>query len=258
MRSIRIAMMFLAAQFLTACGCTVVDPGTRGIKVELGEVTQQMYPEGLVWHKPLIATIVGVSIRQQTKEMKSECYSSDLQQVNAQLQVLYRIPEANVVTMYQKYAGDPFESLIAPRVNEALKEITSLQTAEGIVKNREKIKLAALKAARDKIGDLVYIEDIVIENVALSQQLENAIESKMVQQQEAAKAEFLKQKAQVEAETAVITAQGQANALQIQGEALKKNPETMQMEMIKKWNGVTPLVVGAGSGSNILLPIKEK
>ncbi|MHB8407761.1 MAG: hypothetical protein ACYDHY_06560 [Acidiferrobacterales bacterium] len=37
---------------------------------------------------------------------------------------------------------------------------------------------------------------------------EDAIEAKMVQQQEAAKAEFKKQQAKVDAETAVIRAQG--------------------------------------------------
>jgi len=32
--------------------------------------------------------------------------------------------------IYKQFAGDPFDSLIAPRVQEALKEVTALSTAE--------------------------------------------------------------------------------------------------------------------------------
>lgn len=255
---IKVLGMFLVAMVLQGCGCTVVDPGTRGVKVELGEVSSGVIPEGLVWHKPLIASVVAVSVRQQTKEMGSECYSSDMQQVNINLKVLYRIPEGNVVTLFQKYQGDPFESLVAPRVNEALKEVTATQSAESIVKNREKIKLAALEAAKAKVGELVFIEDIVIENVSLSKELEAAIESKMVQQQEAAKAEFTKVKAKTEAETAIIRAQGEAEAIKIRGNAIRENPRLIDLQIAEKWNGVSPLVVG-GDGANILLPLsKEK
>lgn len=255
---IKFLILVLFSQFLQACGCTVVDPGTRGIKVNLGEVTNQVIPEGLVWHQPLLTNIVQVSIRQQTKEVKAECYSSDLQPVTLNLKVLYRLPEDKVVTLYQKFSGDPFDALVAPRVNEALKEVTALLTAEGIVKSREKVKTEALAGAKAKVGDLVIIEDIVIENVDLSDDLEKAIESKMVQQQEAAKAEFTKQKAQIEAETALIRAQGEANAINVRGKAIKENPGLVDLTIAEKWNGVAPLVVGAGNGANILLPMEKK
>ena len=244
---------------LSGCGCSIVDPGHRGVKVHLGEVSPQALPEGLVWHQPMVTTIHQISIQQQTQEMKAECYSSDLQQVEARLQVLYRIPENDIVSIYQKYSGDPFASLVAPRINESLKEVTAGMTAEQIVKNREKVKMAALAGAKAKIGDIIYIEDIVIENINLTKQLEHAIEEKMVQQQEAAKAEFTKQKAKVEAETAAIRAQGEADAIRIRGAALKENSKLIELQIVEKWDGHTPQVVGGsgGSGANILLPIGE-
>lgn len=247
--------LFLLLWLLPGCGCSVVEPGHRGIKVSLGEVTPSAYPEGLVWHAPLVSKVIEVSIQQQTRELIAECYSSDLQQVNANLKVLYRLPEENVVALYQQYAGNPFEALVAPRVAEAIKEITALQNAESIVKNREKIKVATLEAARLKVGDLVSLEDIVIENVSLSAELEAAIESKMVQQQEAAKAEFTKQKAKTEAETAVIRAQGEADAIKIRGAAIRDNPSLIDLQIAEKWDGKSPLVVGSGQGANILLPV---
>lgn len=249
--------LLLASIYLTGCGCSVVDPGNRGVKVSLGEVSPAALPEGLVWHAPMITTIHEVSIRQQTGKLKAECYSSDLQQVTLDVKVLYRLPEGNVVAMYQKYQGDPFEALIEPRVQEAFKEVAALQTAENIIKKNEQIKQDVFKLAKIKIGELVYIEDVVVSNQTLSKELEAAIESKMVQQQEAAKAEFIKAKAAVEAETALIKAEGEAKAIRTRGAAIKENPGLIDLQIVEHWDGHTPTTVVLGSGgstTNILLP----
>lgn len=255
MKFANFAFLLFLVYVMQSCGCTVVQPGNRGIKVTMGEVDHTIHGEGLVFHTPFVASVENVSVRQQTSEMVAECYSADLQQVNANLKVLYRIPEANVLKLFQDYSGNPFDSLIVPRVNEALKEITALESAESIVKNREKIKQATLASAKLKVGDLVMIEDIVIENVSLSKELESAIEQKMVQEQEAAKAKFTQQKATIEAETALIQAQGEANAISVRGKAIKENPGLVELMIAEKWNGVAPLVVGGDKGSNLLLPL---
>jgi len=235
----------------------VVSPGNRGVVVTLGKTDALVKGEGVGFKPPMISNLFQVSIRQLTEGVKAECYSSDLQQVNVSLKVLYRIPESQIFTIFTKYAGNPFESLVAPRVQEALKEATALETAEGIVKGRERIKLRVLESAQKKIQDLVIIEDVVIENVTLSKELEKAIEEKMVQEQEAAKSKFLKDKAKVEAETDEIRAVGEAKAIDIRGEAIRKNPGIIDLQMIEKWNGVSPLVVGQTTGS-FVLPIDKK
>ena len=234
----------------------VVQPGERGIEVTLGKVSPVFKPEGFGMKTPFITTIVPVTIRQQTREVSADCYSSDLQQVKMDLRVLYRIPEASVVQIYQGYAGDPFDSLIAPRVQEALKEVTALESAEQIVKNRELIKNKALAAARTKIGAMLFVEDVVIQNIDLSHELETAIEAKMVQEQEAAKAKFTQQKAQIEADTVVIKAKGDAESIKIRGEALKLTPAFIDLQIVEKWDGKAPMYVGSASGGgvNMLLP----
>jgi prohibitin 2 len=158
-----------------------------------------------------------------------------------------------VVSVLRDYAGNPFEKLILPRVQEATKEVTALKTAADIVKTREQIKVAALDHSRAKVGSLLVIEDLVIENVALSRELEQAIEAKMVQQQEAEKAVFKMQQAKTDAETLIIKAKADAESIRIQGEALERASRLVELKMVEKWNGVAPQVVGAGS--NIMLPL---
>lgn len=253
-----LTLTVLAAAVSQGCACYTVEPGHRGVKVTLGEVAPNPLPEGWGTKPPFVTDVIMVSVRQQTRGLDAVCFSSDLQQVNTRLQVLYRIPESSVVTIYRDYAGDPFDALIAPRVQEALKEVTSQMTAEQIAKQREIAKTQTLDLVRKKIGELLVIEDLVIENIALSPELEKAIEQKMVQEQEAAKARFVKNKAEIEAETAVVRAKGEAEAIRIRGEALRANPSFIDLQIVEKWDGKSPLVVGGGQGANILLPMTKQ
>ena len=134
---IGVAIIIFVVALVASTSTYVVQPGYRGVEVTLGQVSPVFRPQGFGFKKPFMTTIVPVIVKQQTSEVKADCYSSDLQQVNMDLKILYRIPESSVVQIYQGYAGDPFDSLVAPRVQEAMKEVTALDTAEEIVKNRE-------------------------------------------------------------------------------------------------------------------------
>jgi prohibitin 2 len=250
-----IVIIFIILIIATA-GTYTIPPGHRGVLVTMGKVSPVFSPEGFGFKAPFITTVIPISVRQQTKVAQADCYSSDLQQIKIELRVLYRIPENQIVKIFQEYSGDPFDSLVSPRVTEALKEVAALQSAEQIVKKREEIKTKALESAKTKIGQLLVIEDVVIQDVALSKELETAIEAKMVQEQEAAKAKFVQQKAEIEANTAIIRAKGEAEAIRVRGKALQDSPGLVQLQIVEKWNGISPLVVGnGGSGANVLLPI---
>lgn len=236
----------------------VVEPGHRGVEVLLGKVSPGFKPEGFGFKPPFIARIVPQLIRQQTAQMTADCYSSDLQQVKIDVRVLYRVPESSVVTIFRDYSGAAFDSLIRPRVAEALNELTALRTAEIIVQKREEVKSQALENARRKVGDILVIEDLVLEDINLTDALESAIEAKMVQEQEAARARFAQQQAQVEASTAVIKAKGEAESIILRGNALRENPSVLELQIIEHWDGVTPLVVGPGvTGANMMLPLGD-
>ena len=250
-----VALLIFCAVIMAASGSYVVKPGYRGVEVTMGKVSSAFKPEGFGLKTPFATTIHQISIRQQTAEDKAECYSSDLQQITVDLKVLFRVPEASVVKLFQDFFGEPFESLVAPRVQEALKEVAALQSAEQIVKNREQIKTRSLEIARRKVGAILVIEDIVIQNIALTKELEHAIEAKMVQEQEASKSKYLQQRVQIEADTAVIRAKGEAESIMIRGEALKANPAFVELQIVDKWDGIAPVVIGGGD--KVMLTLQD-
>lgn len=255
---IAIAVVVLVLVVIGASSSYIIQPGTRGVKITLGKAQDKFLPEGFGFRTPFITQIVPVLVKQRTVSLRADCFSSDLQQVTVEVLVLYRVPEASVVQIFRQYAGDPFDSLIAPRVQEALKEVTAALTADLIVKRRDSVKTNAIAASRSKIGEILYVDDIVIRNIQLSKELETAIEAKMVAEQEAARARFTQLQTQVEADTAVIRAEGEAKAIRVRGEALKLNPAFLRLQVVEKWNGKSPLVVPSdpnNSGPNLLLPI---
>lgn len=275
MRTTIAALLVLTA---AGCSCHTIEPGNKGVMVSWGVLKEPALDPGFNTLGPG-SDIHDVSIRSHKEELNSECFSSDLQQVKVKIAILYRIPESQVIRIFKEYNGAPFDVLIAPRTQEALKEATASRSAERIVKERESVKTDALQALRKKINGesvdgglspdpILIVEDLIIENIDLSKELEVAIEQKMIQEQEAAKAKFTKLKAEIDADTALVKAQGEANstlakakaeaeAIKIRGDALAKNPAVVQLELINKWKGEVPQVVSGSNGTNILLPAMQ-
>ncbi len=244
---------------LTTCSAAhVVEPGHRGVVVTLGKVSDEPLPEGMNWITPLITDVHDVSVRQETEEVHTECYSSDLQQINITLKVLFRVPVDKVVPLFRDYSADPFKNLVAPRVIEALKETVSGLSAERLVKEREIVKRDTLTKTKSKLAGLIELDDVVIENIDLSDELERAIESKMVQEQQAQRAKYAQEQARIDADTSLIKARAEAEAIKMQGEALRLNPDLVAYRIVEKWDGRAPLVVGGGTGgsaSNVIFPV---
>jgi regulator of protease activity HflC (stomatin/prohibitin superfamily) len=83
-------------------------------------------------------------------------------------------------------------------------------------------------------------------------------EAKEYQVREAiAEANVQREKARGEADAKLISAEGEARALDIIGKALDANPSLIQYESVKKWDGVLPQVSGSG-GMIMQLPQLNK
>ncbi len=250
------ALIILILVLAASSSTYTVQPGYRGVSVTLGQVSTVFKDEGFGFKPPFVTQIIPISIRQQTGQFSADCYSADLQQIKIAVRVLYRVPQASVVELYRDFQGDRFGSLIEPRVAESIKEATAQRTAELIVQKREEIKTRTLELARSKVGGILIIEDIVLEDISLTGELERAIEQKMVQEQEAAKSRFKQNQAQIEANTTVIRAKGEAESISLRGKALRENPGVIELQIVERWDGVTPLVVGPqATGSGMILPL---
>lgn len=235
----------------------IVPPGHRGISISLGKVDPIQRPEGITFKRPFIESVINFPIMQLKADGRAESFSSDLQNITFYFTVLYRVPEQQVVRLFQEYRGDPYQTLIEPRVQETMKQVTALSRAEELVKNRERVKDDVLARIRPAVGDLLKVVDVIVTNIDLSDQLETAIEQKVVREQEALAKSFELERERKQAEITLVKAKAEAEAVTIKGTALKVSPEVIQYEIAQRWDGKAPLAVSTTQGgSNVLLPLK--
>jgi prohibitin 2 len=254
---IKLFILFLVAIVLLMGSYAIVPPGHRGVSVTLGKVDPVARGEGFTLKVPFIEHVVMLPIKQLTVAGRTNCFSSDLQTIDVAYSVLYRIPESKVVELYQQYSGNPYGTLVEPRLHEAVKQITSKFRAEDLVKSREAIKTAVLEKLRTEMAGLIDIRDVPITNIDLTEELERAIEMKQVTEQQALAKEYELRKAQKEAEITVVNAKAEAEAVKIKGEALRNSPDVISLEIAKRWNGQSPQsVVVSQGGANVLLPLR--
>jgi regulator of protease activity HflC (stomatin/prohibitin superfamily) len=252
------AVLLLVLITMAFAAIHIVPPGHRGVSVRMGKVDPLFRGEGMAVITPFVESVVDIPVKQITQSGLAPSFSSDLQTVTVNYDVLYRLPETKVVELYRDYSGDPYSSLIAPRIQESVKKVTAKMRAEDLVKRREDFKLEVLGELRESLGELLQITDFVVTNLDLSAQLEEAIERKVVAEQDALAAKFVLDKARTQGEIKIVEAEAEAKAVRIKGEAIKSSPEVISLEIAQRWNGVAPQAVSVGSesgGANILLPI---
>jgi regulator of protease activity HflC (stomatin/prohibitin superfamily) len=238
-----------------------VETGNVGVITNFGNVTGRVLDSG--WHiVGPIDHVTQISIRTITTQTDASCFSKDLQNVTITLAVQTRITKERASDIYKNF-GTEYMSQATPKILDALKAETAKYDAAEIIGSRDQIRSETLKAAQDRLTGFVDILDFSIVNVAFSDDYEKAIEAKQVAQQRAEQAKYELQQAEVEADKKVAEAKGEAEAIQIRGDALAKNPAVIDLELITKWDGKAPETLvttggGGASAASIILPIGHK
>ena len=233
----------------------VIEPGHTGVVVTLGKVEENVLQEGFHFKIPFVQEVVKIDNRIVKLEVQTEAFSKDLQTVQTNLAINYRVDTKKSYSIYKNVGADYENVLVVPAVNEVLKAISSAYTAEESVTNRVLISDGLVDGLNEKLNDAgLYVTDVNIIDFDFSDAFIQAIEEKQVAQQKLLTAETEKQtaiaKAEAEAETIKIKAQAEAEANKVLSESITNN--VIEYNKIEKWDGKLPQVTG-GSGTLINL-----
>jgi prohibitin 2 len=106
---------------------------------------------------------------------------------------------------------------------------------------RDDIK--SLLKAKLKERDIL-VDEFNIVNFEFSKVFNEAIEAKVTAEQQALAAKNKLEQIKFEAEQKVAEAKGKAEAITIESNALRSNPQILELRALEKWNGVLPQVTG--------------
>jgi regulator of protease activity HflC (stomatin/prohibitin superfamily) len=246
-----IVLGILSIGFFTSA----VPAGHIGIQDTFGAVSDQTLQAGFYVKAPWTA-IVPMTIQTQKYAVSATAASSDLQDVSTEVTVNFHLNGLTIKDIYKNIGSHYSDIVIVPAVQESVKASTALFNASELITERPIVKEKIEKVLTERLAIYnIVVESVSITNFTFSPEFTQSIETKMVAQQSAFKAENDLVRIKIEKEQAItqaeaiaaatkIKADADAYALRVVNEELKQSQSLLQYKSIEKWNGVLPLYSG--------------
>lgn len=252
-----LAVIILAGGIFTMRSWGTIPPGHVGVYVRFGEVTGTVAHEGFYWRNPITEDVVVMDCRVTKEEVNTECASRDLQTVDAVIALNLALKPDNCAKMLQTCGLNYHAIVVDPAVKEAYKSVVAEFSAERLITEREKVREGIVALTKQKLEPYGFVVSAVnIVNFKFSNTFNSAIEAKVTAEQNALAAKNMLAQKEYEAQQAVATAKGKAEALTLESAALAKNPQILQLKALEKWDGKMPLFVGGG-GSMMMFDMQK-
>ncbi|MGL4943293.1 MAG: prohibitin family protein [Thermoguttaceae bacterium] len=243
-------IVVLLVGMLVYSAVTIIQPGYVGIVIRLGEAQPEALPEGIHFVIPLVTKVVPLDVKIQKAQVKTAAASKDLQTVNAEIVVNYRIDKSKAVTLFREIGINYLSTVIEPAIQESFKAGSAKYTAESLITERTVVSTGIRESISTRLQPFgVVIDAVNITNFDFSTEFNRAIEEKMTAEQKALQAEKELERFKFEAQQKVETAKGEAEAItekaKAEAEALNlksqyAKPELIWLTAVEKWDGTLP------------------
>lgn len=245
----KMVIAIASAILLLVVNCIVFIPAnTVGIRWSVfGGTSETTLSEGLAFKTPFdrvyeipttVRTMKGNNITVQTK---------DSQWVSMSIDVKYQVDKANAFKVFKNFTTlDTLDTSLIPGLTQkAIEEITTeYNIIELLGEKRNEIYTRIEENLTKKLAsESVTLKSIVIVDTDAGEAIEKAIADEAVAKKEAETAEQKKLKAEIEAQTKLIQAEGEAKANAVKTKEL--TDKILAEQWIQKWDGKLPTVSGS-------------
>lgn len=264
--------------FVVSASVKIVDAGHRGVLVQFGNVaTDASLDEGIHFVTPFRDSVIQMEVRTQKTVENAASASKDLQDVTTQVALNYRINPDNAQVVYQQLGFDYGNRVIAPAIQESVKQVTARFNAEELITKRETVKNQIEEQIKARLAPYnILVDTISITEFQFSEQFRRAVEAKVEAQQRALQAQNDLRRIEIEAQqneakavgeqkaniaraegvrqSNVLQAEGESQAINIIDEQLRSSPTYLEWLKTQRWDGKLPLVTGGGGGTGGTTP----
>ena len=241
----------LALFILITSALYEVPAGSIGVVTRFGAVNRNAYP-GINLKIPFVEKDVLLNIRTQKDEVQATAVSINLQVVTSLIAVNYHLDGNRATEVYQNIGVNYADIIIAPAIQNTFKAVTARFTAEELVTKRDEVRhQAEIELSKQLEPYFIVMENFNIVNFDFSQEYQNAIEIKQVAQQQVETSKQKLAQAEIDAQTVIAEAEGQADAQKALAETGALTNEYLQYLFLTRWNGILPQVMTSGSDSLI-------
>jgi regulator of protease activity HflC (stomatin/prohibitin superfamily) len=225
----------------------VVPAGSVGVVTRFSAINRVAEP-GIGMKIPFVESVHEMTVRTQKDQVEASAMSENLQVVTSTIAINYHLDGLKAITVYQNIGTNYADLIIAPALQNTFKSVTAKYTAEELITNREEVRVEAEKELADRLAPYnIIVENFNIVNFDFSAEFQAAIEAKQVAQQAVETSKQKLAQAQIDAQTVVTQAQGQADAQKAMKDTSSLTPEYLQYLFLSKWNGTLPTVMSNAS-----------
>ena len=221
---------------------TQVGVGEVGIVKHFGAIDPDhpdIFEPGIHTKVPFRDDVVLFDTRIQKEQVESSAASKDGVTIHSTITINFHIEAAKAPLILQNIGANYKERIIDQQIQQAFKDVTAQYAGLELIQKREEVALKAKGVLKDKLAPyFIVVDEFTIPNYEFPKEFNDAILATQVANQQNLQAKQLQEKARTEAETALIVAQGLANAQKAQATTL--TPEYLQLQAISKWNGQLP------------------
>lgn len=251
------ALCILSVPFIAPSVHTVDETEVCVVK-EYGKVKEVVTEPGMFFDFWIGKSYKKIDTKTQELKLKVMAYSSDAQVMEVETVVQYNFLGSEAKKIIKNYGSTKaLTERITSVLNETPRAILSTRAAMEIIANRSAITPEIREAARNAISENypVEITNVAISNIDFSDAFEQAVEEKMIAEQNKLKADY-------ENEKKVATAKANAEAKLLEAEAEAKSNElleksitdkTLRDKYLDKWDGKLPSTM-VGDGTSVMVP----
>ena len=191
-------------------------------------------------------------LKMQSYDVETMAYSSDAQTMDLFITIQYTIMADKVKDIAEQYGNaSSLESKIEKIAVAEAKTVMSQNKAMDIIAKRGDLSAEVEKAIKSAVDEQFYINisSVALTNIDFSDAFEQAVEEKMIAEQNKLKADYTN-------DTKIATAEAEAKAKIVEAEAQAKANKTIQDSLTdkvlearfyEKWDGKLPNVMGENS-----------
>ena len=258
------AVIFLViAGLASSCMTTSIDSGHQGVKFNpLGGGTnlEDIYGEGLQVFLPW-ERMIEYDVRVKSASEEIEALSSNGASIGMEITIRYRPDREALPELHQTYGQNYYEQLIQPEIRSAAREVVGQYTPEDLYSaQRTSLQQQIMDQLEAGVEDqFVDIDAVLIRDVQLPDQVRQAIEEKLREEQRVQQAALQVERSREEANQKRVEAQGDADRARIITESL--SPQFLQFQGIQATREIAQsdnakvIIVGNGGGEGGGLPV---
>lgn len=249
-RLLPIAALAILALFLLPRCFLVVQPGYEAV-IFNRLVGTEMTPrqEGIHFLVPVLQFPIYYDVRTQTYSMASRsedrnlrtndsltALTADGQRVDLDVSVRYRLDPTRVPLLHQKVGQDYLNKIIRPASQAVVRNVIARYSAIGVYsEQRAPIQDSIFK----ELGELMepeglLLQGLLLRNVEFSREFQSAIEAKQIAEQEKQREVYRVEQAELTKQRMIVNAEGEAESIKLKGQALRQNPDVIQLEYVRK------------------------